>query len=45
MWCLPCSLTTAVVAGFLISFLGGSRVCIGGPTAAFIPIVLGVAHT
>ena len=31
---------TAVIAGFLISFLGGSRVQIGGPTAAFIPIVL-----
>lgn len=36
-------LYTAVVAGFLISFLGGSRVQIGGPTAAFIPIVAGVA--
>jgi len=31
---------TAVIAGFLISLLGGSRVQIGGPTAAFIPIVL-----
>lgn len=31
---------TAVIAGFLISALGGSRVQIGGPTAAFIPIVL-----
>ena len=31
---------TAVIAGFLISTLGGSRVQIGGPTAAFIPIVL-----
>lgn len=36
-------LYTAVVAGFLISFLGGSRVQIGGPTAAFIPIVYGIA--
>lgn len=33
-------LFTAVIAGFLISLLGGSRVQIGGPTAAFIPIVL-----
>lgn len=31
---------TAVIAGFLISLLGGSRVQIGGPTAAFIPIIL-----
>ncbi len=36
-------LFTAVVAGFLISALGGSRVQIGGPTAAFIPIVAGIA--
>ncbi|MFM9996329.1 MAG: SulP family inorganic anion transporter [Phycisphaerales bacterium] len=36
-------LYTAVVAGFLISALGGSRVQIGGPTAAFIPIVFGIA--
>src|SRR5690606_19033961 len=35
-------LFTAVVAGFLISALGGSRVQIGGPTAAFIPIVAGI---
>ncbi|NZA25220.1 STAS domain-containing protein [Luteimonas sp. SJ-92] len=35
-------LTTAIVAGFLISALGGSRVQIGGPTAAFIPVVFGV---
>lgn len=33
-------LFTAVIAGFLISALGGSRVQIGGPTAAFIPVVL-----
>ena len=32
-------LHTAIVAGFLISFLGGSRVQVGGPTAAFIPVV------
>lgn len=30
---------TAIVAGFLVSLLGGSRVQIGGPTGAFIPIV------
>ncbi len=33
-------LFTAIIAGFLISALGGSRVQIGGPTAAFVPIVL-----
>ena len=38
-------LVTAVVAGFLISALGGSRVQIGGPTGAFVVIVAGViAH-
>lgn len=31
---------TAIIAGFLIAALGGSRVQIGGPTAAFIPLVL-----
>lgn len=36
-------LYTAVVAGFLISALGGSRVQIGGPTGAFIVIVYGIA--
>jgi len=35
-------LVTAIIAGFLISFLGGSRVQIGGPTGAFIVIVVGV---
>ena len=35
-------LHTAIVAGFLISALGGSRVQIGGPTAAFIPVVFAV---
>ncbi len=35
-------LYTAIVAGFLISALGGSRVQIGGPTAAFIPVVFSV---
>jgi sulfate permease, SulP family len=35
-------LVTAVVGGFLISLLGGSRVQIGGPTGAFVVIVAGV---
>ncbi|NOX72776.1 MAG: SulP family inorganic anion transporter [Alphaproteobacteria bacterium] len=35
-------LTTAIVAGFFISLLGGSRVQIGGPTGAFIVVVFGV---
>ena len=30
---------TAIIAGFIISFLGGSSVQIGGPTGAFIVIV------
>jgi SulP family sulfate permease len=38
-------LITAVVAGFLISALGGSRVQIGGPTGAFIVIVYGIVQT
>ncbi len=35
-------LVTAIVAGFLISLLGGSRVQIGGPTGAFIVVVFSV---
>ena len=35
-------LHTAIIAGFMISALGGSRVQIGGPTAAFIPVVFNV---
>lgn len=35
-------LITAVIAGFLISFLGGSRVQIGGPTGAFVVVVYNV---
>jgi sulfate permease, SulP family len=35
-------LITAVIAGFLISALGGSRVQIGGPTGAFVVIVAGI---
>jgi hypothetical protein len=33
---------TAIVAGFIISFLGGSKVQIGGPTGAFIVIIYGI---
>lgn len=35
---------TAIIAGFLISFLGGSSVQIGGPTGAFIVIVYGIVE-
>ena len=35
-------LYTAIIAGFVISFLGGSRVQISGPTAAFAAIVAGI---
>ena len=35
-------LITAVIAGFLISFLGGSRVQVGGPTGAFVVVVFNV---
>lgn len=37
-------LVTAVIAGFLISLLGGSRVQIGGPTGAFIVIVYAIVQ-
>ena len=37
-------LYTAIVAGFIISVLGGSRVQIGGPTGAFIVIVYGIVQ-
>jgi SulP family sulfate permease len=37
-------LITAVIAGFLISALSGSRVQIGGPTGAFVVIVFGIVH-
>ncbi|WP_282939634.1 sulfate permease [Paenibacillus sp. RC67] len=33
---------TTIIAGFLISFLGGSKFQIGGPTGAFVPILLGI---
>ena len=35
---------TAIIAGFIISFLGGSTVQIGGPTGAFIVIVYGIVE-
>jgi len=35
-------LVTAVIAGFLISFLGGSRVQVGGPTGAFVVVIFNV---
>ncbi len=37
-------LYTAIIAGFLISALGGSRVQIGGPTGAFVVIVYGIVQ-
>ncbi|WP_321286764.1 SulP family inorganic anion transporter [uncultured Sunxiuqinia sp.] len=38
-------LITAIIAGLIISALGGSRVQIGGPTGAFIVIVFGILQT
>jgi len=35
---------TAIIAGFMISVLGGSRFQIGGPTGAFIVIIYGIVH-
>lgn len=40
-----CGVYTAVFAGFMVSFLGGSRVQIAGPTAAFATVVAGVVAT
>ncbi len=37
-------LYTAIIAGFLISFLGGSRVQIGGPTGAFVVVVYAIVQ-
>lgn len=37
-------LITAVIGGFIVSFLGGSRVQIGGPTGAFIIIIYGIVQ-
>jgi SulP family sulfate permease len=38
-------LITAIIAGFIISFLGGSKVQIGGPTGAFVVIVYGIVQS
>lgn len=35
---------TAIIGGFIVSFLGGSRVQIGGPTGAFIVIIYGIVQ-
>ncbi len=40
-----CGIYTAVAAGFIVSLLGGSRVQIAGPTAAFATVVAGVVAT
>lgn len=37
-------LVTAIIAGFLISVFGGSRVAIGGPTGAFIVLIFGIVQ-
>src|SRR5688572_758471 len=37
-------IATAIIAGFLISALGGSRVQIGGPTGAFVVVVYSIVH-
>lgn len=37
-------LYTAIIAGFFIAFFGGSRVQIGGPTAAFVVIICGIVE-
>src|SRR5262245_31125635 len=37
-------LYTAIIAGFLISLLGGSRVQIAGPTGAFMPILYAIVQ-
>ncbi len=37
-----CGIYTAIAAGFIVSFLGGSRIQIAGPTAAFASIVAGI---
>ena len=40
-----CGIYTAIAAGFVVSFLGGSRIQIAGPTAAFATIVAGIVAT
>ncbi len=37
-------LITAIIAGFIVSFFGGTSVQIGGPTGAFIVIIAGIIH-
>lgn len=37
-----CGVYTAIAAGFVVSLLGGSRIQIAGPTAAFATVVAGV---
>lgn len=36
---------TGIIAGFLISFFGGTKLCVGGPTGAFVVIVYGIVQT
>jgi len=40
-----CGVYTAIAAGFIVSFFGGSRIQIAGPTAAFATIVAGIVAT
>lgn len=40
-----CGIYTAIAAGFVVSLLGGSRVQIAGPTAAFATVVAGIVAT
>ena len=40
-----CGVYTAIFAGCMVSFLGGSRVQIAGPTAAFATVVAGIVAT
>ena len=40
-----CGVYTAIFAGFIVSLLGGSRVQIAGPTAAFATVVAGIVAT
>ncbi len=40
-----CGIYTAIAAGFVVSFFGGSRIQIAGPTAAFATVVAGIVAT
>ena len=40
-----CGIYTAIAAGFIVSFFGGSRIQIAGPTAAFATVVAGIVAT